>query len=117
MKSIERRYLDYKEKNTTHGDYVCLANAVKGQNFTRITIGRWLSKLIPKDERRKKDVERLIDHLEELSKGAEDDKNQGVVALRKNEKRKVEESIKKEVPGSPEGDIIKIQHTQNEERN
>lgn len=80
MKSIKARFEEQKKKNPGHGDYICLVNAVRGQNFTKNMIGRWFTKLVPKDEYAKKDKKSLIDQLVAHSKCAEDNSFEGVKA-------------------------------------
>lgn len=91
MKSIKARFEAFRKKNPGHGDYINMANAVKGQNFTKDMISRWFTKLVPKDEYAKKDKKSLIDQLVAHSKCAEERSFEGVKAPGKHAKKKVEE--------------------------
>lgn len=82
MRSIRTRFEAFKEKNNGHSDYINFVNAVKGQNFTKDMIGRWFTKLVPKDEYAKKDKKSLIDQLVAHSKYVEDNSFEGVKAPR-----------------------------------
>ena len=73
MRSLNRRFEEFKQTNTNLSDYMNLAKAVRGQNFTRNIISRWFHKLISKDEYGKKDDIDLITHLAKLTKLPEDD--------------------------------------------
>lgn len=74
MKSLERRFKNFTEKNPHWSTYVCFAEAVKGQNFSKQTIHRWFLKLVDKNDYDKKDKRSILTQLEELSKPAEDNK-------------------------------------------
>ena len=68
MKSIERRFDNIAEKNQSWSSYVCFAEAVKGQGFTRQTLHRWFQKLVDKDDYSQGDKKELLTNLENLSK-------------------------------------------------
>ena len=72
MRSIERRFKEIENKNPFWSSYICFAEAVKGQKFSRRTISIWFSKLVEKSDYGAKDKKALITNLEALSKIAED---------------------------------------------
>lgn len=74
MKSIERRYKNIEVKNPFWCSFICFAEAVKNQHFNRQAISRWFSKLVEKDDYAKSDKKQILNHLENLSNPAEDDR-------------------------------------------
>lgn len=75
MKSLERRYRNISERNPYWSSHTCFAEAVKQQGFSRQTIHRWFLKLVEKDDYSRKDKKAILDHLESLTKQAEDNNN------------------------------------------
>jgi len=73
MRSINRRFEEFKKINKNLSDYINLARAVRGQNFTRNMISRWFYILISKEEYGEKDDVDIITHLAKLTKLPEDD--------------------------------------------
>ncbi len=67
MKTIERRFLSVRKKNQNLGDYSTLFRAVKEQNFKRVTISRWFSILVDKNEYDLSDRSQLVKQLSEAS--------------------------------------------------
>lgn len=74
MRSIERRYKSIEAKNPLWSSFICFAEAVKNQHFNRQAISRWFSKLVEKDDYSKSDKKQILNHLEDLSNPAEDDR-------------------------------------------
>ena len=72
MKSLERRHRNIQEKNPCWSSYICFANAVTGQNFTRRSIQFWFNKLVDKNDYSQKDKKDIIIHLTKLNKPIED---------------------------------------------
>lgn len=68
MRSVLARFEMSKRKNPYYADYMHLLNAVRGQNFTRAMISRWLTEMVPEEEYGRKNRETLIDQLVECSK-------------------------------------------------
>lgn len=91
----------FRGKNSGHADYINFVNAIKGQNFSRDMIIRWLTKLVPKEEYAKGDKKFLIDQLVAHSKGAEDNSFEGVDGSKTSAKKKVEELYKDGLVESP----------------
>ena len=54
MKSIERRFKNIEEKNPFWSSYICFAEAIQGQRFSKQTVHRWFQKLVDKDDYAKK---------------------------------------------------------------
>lgn len=101
MKSIRARFVAFRKKNPYHGDYICLVDAVVGQNFTLDTVNRGLSKLVSKDEHDRRDKKSLIDHLMARTKCTEEHGFEVVTAPRRGAKKRVEELHKAELVESP----------------
>lgn len=72
MRSIERRFKNIAEKNPLWSSYICFAEAIKGQRFTKPMISMWFSKLVEKDDYLKSDKCQLLKQLEILSNTTED---------------------------------------------
>ncbi len=72
MRSIQRRFETFQQKNRDASTYINFAHAVKQQGFSKNILARWFNKLVKKDDYDKKDKKRLINHLWELSKGREE---------------------------------------------
>ena len=67
MKSLERRFNNIKEKNPNWSSYICFAETIKEQNFTKDTIHRWFKKLVEKNEYALNEKRAIFTHLETLS--------------------------------------------------
>lgn len=74
MKSIERRFNKIAKRNPFWSSYICFAEAIKGQKFSRQAIHRWFYKLVNQDDYDKSDTRDILAQLEELSNSPEDDK-------------------------------------------
>lgn len=72
MKSLERRFNNIKKRNPLWSDYICFAEAVKGQKFSREAIRRWFNKLVDKDDYDRRDKRKLIMNLEALTNDADE---------------------------------------------
>ena len=72
MRSIERRFKNIAEKNHLWSSYICFAEAIKGQKFTKPMISMWFSKLVEKDDYSKNDKSQLLKQLGNLSNAIED---------------------------------------------
>ena len=72
MKSIERRFNNITQGNPYWSSYVCFAEAVRGQNFSRQILHRWFNKLVDKNDYSRKEKKAILKHLEVLTKHAED---------------------------------------------
>jgi hypothetical protein len=73
MKSIERRFNNIVEKCPYWSSYICFAEAIKRQGFSRQTIHRWFNKLVDKNDYVKNEKKAILAHLDVLTKHAEDD--------------------------------------------
>ena len=60
MKSIQRRFKIYQNKNPYLGDYVNLMKTVYAQKYSKDTISRWFPKLVNVDEYNEADKRYLI---------------------------------------------------------
>lgn len=72
MRSIQRRFAKISQKNPYWSTYVCFAEAVKEQNFSKQTIHRWFLKLVDKNDYDNKSKKDILTQLEELSKPSVD---------------------------------------------
>jgi hypothetical protein len=81
MKSIERRFKLVEEKNPFLGSYICFAQTIHGQNFSRPVISRWFNKIVEKGGYSKSDTRRLIENLVCLSNGVRKGANGVKVAI------------------------------------
>lgn len=99
MKNIKAKFWILQKKNVGHGAYISLVGAVKGRGYTRDTISRNFTELIPKDEYANRDRETLIDHLMAHTQdvGAEEHVSEGVKASRRSRKKKVMELHQEEL--------------------
>ncbi|MGB2580168.1 MAG: hypothetical protein WBC83_00555 [Minisyncoccia bacterium] len=103
MKSIKVLFNALQKKNVGHGAYISLVGAVKWRGYTRDTVSRNFTELMPKGDYVNGDRESLIDHLMEHTQdvGTEEHSLEGVKAPRKNAKKKVEELHKEELVELP----------------
>ena len=67
MKSLERRFNKIAERNPYWSSYICFAEAVSGQGFSRQAIHRWFTKLVDKNDYAGSDKKKILAHLENLS--------------------------------------------------
>ena len=67
MKSIERRFNSIAEKKPNQSSYMCFAEAIKGQGFSKQTMHRWFQKLVDKSDYAKGEKKGLLENLEKLS--------------------------------------------------
>lgn len=67
MRSIERRFHKITKGNPCWSSYICFAEAIKVQEFSRPIIGKWFLRLVDKSEYEKKDERKLLKQLYELS--------------------------------------------------
>ena len=72
MRTIERRFNKIKRENEYWSDYVCLAETVCGQKFTRRSIYEYFSKLVDSEDYDALDTNLLVRHLYLISKQAEE---------------------------------------------
>lgn len=68
MKSLERRFKNISTRNTGWSSYVCFAEAVRGQNFSRRVLLVWFNKLVDKNDYSQDEKKQLLVHLECLNK-------------------------------------------------
>lgn len=77
MKSIERRFKDVAERNPNYSSYLCFAEAIKKQGFSKQTIQRWFNKLVDKDDYAKNEKRETVDFLVNLSSPVRTTGNEG----------------------------------------
>lgn len=68
MKSIKARFDKIRAVKTAKSDYICFAEAITNQGFTKESITRWFSKLVDKNDYEKKERQKLLRHLWEINK-------------------------------------------------
>ena len=67
MRSIERRFKKIAEKNPVWSSYICFAEAVKSQCFSKQTMSRWFNKLVEKDDYTRSEKRQVLYYLVNLS--------------------------------------------------
>lgn len=72
MRTIRRNFYKIRDEHPEWSDYVCLAETVRGTNFTRRSIYRYFVDLVNKEECDPLDTNRLVRHLCLISKQAEE---------------------------------------------
>jgi len=75
MRSIKRRFNNIAKGNPFWNSYMCFAEAIKEQKFSKQTIHRWFYKLVNKNDYDKKDKKAILAHLSGLTNSPEDNKN------------------------------------------
>jgi len=77
MRSIERRFNKIMGKNQNYSSYLCFAEAIRNQGFSKQMVHRWFYKLVDEDDYFKNETGQILRHLEHLSeikKPIEDDR-------------------------------------------
>ncbi len=67
MKSIERRFKNIQEKKAGWSSYLCFAEAITGQMFSKEAIHRWFNKLVDKNDYAQGDKRAVLAHLQSLA--------------------------------------------------
>lgn len=67
MKSLERRFNNIAEKNPHWSSYICFAEAVKGQRFSRQITHHWFNRLVDKNDYARDEKRGVLAHLDNLS--------------------------------------------------
>jgi hypothetical protein len=75
MRSIERRFRHYQEKDPNQSTFLNFSRAVRGQGFSRDAIGHWFNKLVDKDDYARDEKHQLLMYLRFIS-ALEDGLNQ-----------------------------------------
>ena len=70
MRSIKSSYEKIASQKSNLGTYICLAQAVKGRNFSRKSLVKAFKEIMPKDDYVKEEISVLIDNLETLTNHA-----------------------------------------------
>ncbi len=63
MTKLEISFKLLQGKNPYWSSYTCLANAVMGKGFEKMTIGQVFKKLVEKDDYEKKNRDRILEFL------------------------------------------------------
>lgn len=66
MKSLKRRFKNISDRNPEWSSYICFAEAIKGQHFSKNTIRRWFSCLVENDDYNKSEKRVVMSHLSDL---------------------------------------------------
>lgn len=77
MLSIESNYKKIQARNPNLGTYPCLAQVVKDKKYSRKSLVKAFTKLMPKDEYVKSEQKGLIDYLENLTNLSEEGEIRG----------------------------------------
>lgn len=97
MKSIKKQFKVLQEKNKGHSAYISLAGAINGLGYTRGTVSRNFTDLIPKDDYVTSERDALIDNLMDRTNSIEEYSLKVMKAPRKSAKKKVVEVHKEEL--------------------
>lgn len=81
MKSLKARFNKIAEKTPLWSSYICFAQAIRSQRFSKQSISRWFGKLVEKDDYAKSDKKPILKHLNELSNMPRTTKNKGKKSL------------------------------------
>jgi len=73
MKSIERRFVGFQEKDPNVSSLIIFRRTIEGQSFTQNMMKRWFYKLVDKDDYALTDKKAILKHLTSFLK-AEDNK-------------------------------------------
>lgn len=71
MRSIKRRFDNFRQKNPNLSTYISFAKTVRGQRFSRYAISKWFNKLVDKDDYSPKDRNQLVRELTKLTEERE----------------------------------------------
>lgn len=71
MKSLERRFKSFAEKNPSWSSYTCFAAAIKGQDFGKERMRRWFHRLVDPSDYASDEKEDVLAFLNEHTKMAE----------------------------------------------
>lgn len=77
MKSIERSFNNLQKKNQQWSSYVCFRKAIKGKKYTDRSVREAFYRCVHKDDYDEKDKKNIIDELQDITKGLEEDQKQG----------------------------------------
>ncbi len=66
MRSLQARFNRISMRNPFWSSYVCFADSIKGQNFSRKIIHCWFNKLIDKNDYCKEEKKQILRFLETL---------------------------------------------------
>jgi hypothetical protein len=67
MRSIKRRFNNIAERNPNYSSYLCFAEAIKEQRFSKQMIQRWFNKLVDKNDYARSEKRGTVDFLVNLS--------------------------------------------------
>ncbi|OGJ49711.1 hypothetical protein A2335_02960 [Candidatus Peregrinibacteria bacterium RIFOXYB2_FULL_32_7] len=67
MRSIERRFRNIEKQQMHWSTYVCFAEAIRGQQFSRNSIVYWFNHLVDKSDYARNDKKAILEHLYILS--------------------------------------------------
>lgn len=67
MRSLQARFNQVSEKHPLWSSYICFAEAIAYQRFSRSIIHRWFQKLVDKNDYARGEKRVILAHLENLS--------------------------------------------------
>jgi hypothetical protein len=80
MRSIKRRFNNIAKRNPNYSSYLCFAEAIKGQRFSKQMIQRWFNKLVDKNDYARSEKRGTVDFLVNLSNPVRTTGNEGKLA-------------------------------------
>lgn len=72
MLSIKSNFEKIKFRNPNLGAYPCIVKTIKGRKFSRKSLVKAFTELMPEDEYLKSEQKELIDYLENITKPSEE---------------------------------------------
>lgn len=66
MKSLERRFKIFEERNPLLSSWTCFCLAIDGQEFSKQTLGKWFS-LVSKDDFVSDEKKYILSHINNLN--------------------------------------------------
>ena len=66
MRSLERRSNNIAKKNPSWSSYICFAEAIKRQSFSKQTTHRWFQKLVDRNDYARSEKKEILAYLEGL---------------------------------------------------
>lgn len=67
MRSLQARFNQVSAKYPLWSSYICFAEAITSQRFSRSIIHRWFQKLVDKDDYARSEKRAVLEHLENLT--------------------------------------------------
>ncbi len=63
MRSVERRFAEFQKASKGHSSFVVFGRTIKGQGFTKVSLGKWFNRLVDKGDFCLSDKRRILKHI------------------------------------------------------